>query len=125
MMRGSMAQAPMSQPASPTRVNRNAQRASGVASRRSEAIARIAPAPTADPVHRGNRPACPQVIIALTRSPVIRVKASNSFISIPTSGPMMSCTSPPEQKFPPFDASTTTSTSDASARARKVSRSSA
>ena len=32
----------------------------------------------------------------------MRVKASSSFMSISTSGPMMSCTSPPEQKLPPF-----------------------
>ena len=49
MMRGSIAQAPMSQPASPTRVNRNAVLAAGVARRRSDAIAMIAPAPTATP----------------------------------------------------------------------------
>ena len=55
--------------------------------------------------------ACPQPIIALTRSPVMRVKFSRPFMSRPTSGPMMSCTSPPEQKLPPFEAKTTTSTS--------------
>ena len=39
----------MSQPASPTRVKRNAHLAAGVASRRSAAMAMIAPAPTATP----------------------------------------------------------------------------
>jgi hypothetical protein len=110
MMRGSMAQAPMSQPASPTRVNRNAHLAPGVASRRSEAIAMIAPAPTQMP-STAAMTGRPQCSIALTRSPVMRVKASRPFMSMPTSGPMMSCTSPPEQKLPPFGASTTTSTS--------------
>ena len=32
----------------------------------------------------------------------MRVKASNCFMSIPTSGPIISWTSPPEQKLPPF-----------------------
>jgi hypothetical protein len=50
MIRGSMAHAPMSQPARPTRVNRKAVFASGVARRRSEAMVMIAPAPTADTV---------------------------------------------------------------------------
>ena len=45
---------------------------------------------------------CGQARIALTRSPVMRVKRSSSGISILTSGPMMSCTSPPEQKLPPL-----------------------
>ena len=44
-MRGRIAQAPMSQPASPTRLNRNATLAPAVPSRMSDAIARIAPAP--------------------------------------------------------------------------------
>ena len=52
-----------------------------------------------------------QLIIDFTRSPVIRVKAKSSFIDILVSGPMISCTSPPEQKFPPLEAKTTTSTS--------------
>jgi hypothetical protein len=44
-----MAQAPMSQPARPTRVNRKAVLVAGVAMRRSEAMAMIAPAPTQTP----------------------------------------------------------------------------
>ncbi len=43
----------------------------------------------------------------------------------PISGPMISCTSPPEQKLPPCEAKTTTSTSLAWESARNVSRSSA
>ena len=124
MMRGSIAQAPMSQPASPTRVNRNATFAAGVPSRRSEAIAIIAPAPTHTP-STAAMTGCGQARIALTRSPVIRVKASSPFMSRSSSGPMISCTSPPEQKLPPFDANTTAATSSASASARNVSRSSA
>ena len=100
----------MSQPASPTRVNRNAAFAAGVASRRSEAMATIAPAPAQTP-STAAMIGLPQLSIALTRSPVMRVKRNSSGISIPTSGPMISCTSPPEQKFPPFEAKITTSTS--------------
>ena len=112
MIRGSIAQAPMSQPASPTRVNRKAHFASGVASRMSAAMAMIAPAPTATPSTAAITGLL-QWIIALTRSPVIRVKARRSFMSIFVSGPMMSCTSPPEQKLPSLEAKTTTSTSSA------------
>ena len=106
MIRGRIAQAPMSQPASPTRVNRNAVLASGVAIRMSEAMAMIAPAPTQMPSIAAIT-GLPQFTIALTRSPVIRVKASSSFMLIFVSGPMMSCTSPPEQKLPPLEAKTT------------------
>ena len=114
----------MSQPASPTRVNRNAVLASGVAMRMSEAMTMMAPAPTATP-STAVMIGLPQLSIAFTRSPVMRVKASSSFISMATSGPMMSCTSPPEQKLPPLGRNTTTSTSSASRSSRKVSRSSA
>ena len=41
------------------------------------------------------------------------VKASNAFMSMATSGPMMSCTSPPEQKLPPLGRNTTAFTSSA------------
>ena len=54
---------------------------------------------------------CGQARIALTRSPVMRVKASRPAMSpwrcISTSGPMISCTSPPEQKFSPAPVMTT------------------
>ena len=123
-MRGSIAQAPMSQPASPTLVNRNAALAEGAASRRSLAMAMIAPAPTQIPSTAAIT-GLPQWIIARTSSPVMRVKARSCGISMPTSGPMISCTSPPEQKFPPLEASTTTSTSDAWASCRKQAPSSA
>ena len=69
-------------------------------------MAMMAPAPTATP-STAEMTGLPQLIMALTTSPVMRVKASSSFISILTSGPMMSCTSPPEQKFPPLGRKTT------------------
>ena len=50
---------------------------------------------------------CGQRRIAFTTSPVIRVKASSSGIFIWVSGPMISNTSPPEQKLPPAPVMTT------------------
>ncbi len=72
----------------------------------------IAPAPTHTP-STAAMIGLPQWSIAFTRSPVMRVKASSAFMSIFTSGPMMSCTSPPEEKLPPFEANTTAFTSSA------------
>ena len=72
----------------------------------------MAPAPTHTPSIAAMI-GLPQPIIAFTRSPVMRVNCSSCFISMPTSGPMISCTSPPEQKLPPLEANTTTSTSSA------------
>ena len=114
----------MSQPASPTRTNRNAVFASGVPRRRSEAMARQAPAPTHTPSIAAIT-GCGQARIALTTSPVMRVNASRPFMSRSISGPMISSTSPPEQKLPPAPVSTTALTSAQSASARNVSRSSA
>ncbi len=102
----------MSQPASPTRVKRKAVRVRGVASRRSEAIARIAPAPAATP-STAEMTGCGQARIAFTRSPVMRVKASSSGTAIRVSGSMISKTSPPEQKLPPAPLRTMARTSDA------------
>ena len=124
MIRGSIAQAPMSQPASPTRLNRNAVFASGVASLMSDAMARIAPAPTATP-STAAMIGLPQVSIALTRSPVMRVKPKSPFMSSSVSGPMMSSTSPPELKLPPLGAMTTAWISSSSTRSRNQSRSAA
>ncbi len=75
MIRGSMAHAPISHPASPTRVKRNAVLLRAVPRRRSDAMARIAPAPAHTPsiaamIGWG------QARMAFTRSPVMRVKAS-------------------------------------------------
>ena len=53
------------------------------------------------------------IIGPLTRSPVMRVKASRPGMSSLVSGPMMSCTSPPEQKFSPAPVMTTAFTSPA------------
>ena len=77
MMRGRIAQAPMSQPASPTRLNRNAIFGAAVPRRMSEAMAMIAPAPAQTPSIAAMI-GCGQARIALTRSPVMRVKASSS-----------------------------------------------
>jgi hypothetical protein len=119
MMRGRMAQAPMSQPARPTRLNRKATLARGVAIRRSEAIARIAPAPAATP-STAAMIGCGQARIAFTTSPVRAVKAMSPRVSRLTSSPMMSCTSPPEQKFPPAPVSTKARSSSSAAAARKI-----
>ena len=100
MIRGRIEQAPMSQPASPTRVNRNPTLERAVPSRMSAAIDMHAPAPTQMPSIAAMI-GCGHPRIALIRSPVIWVKASNSGIFILVRGPMISCTSPPEQKLPP------------------------
>ncbi|KAG0916435.1 hypothetical protein G6F31_021354 [Rhizopus arrhizus] len=87
----------MSAPARPTRVNRKAVRAAGVPRRMSDASATIAPAPAQTPSTAATM-GCGQARMALTRSPVMRVKSSSSGMVILVSGPMISCTSPPEQK---------------------------
>ena len=116
-MRGSSAQAPMSAPASPTRTKRNAMRDPGVASRRSDAMARMAPAPAQTPSTAATIGAG-QARMARTSPPVMRVNASRPAVSptsaMATRGPMISCTSPPEQKSPPVPVSTTARTSPAS-----------
>ena len=71
-------------------------------------MATMAPAPTQMP-STAAMIGLVQASIALTRSPVMRVKARRPFMSRPTSGPMMSWTSPPEEKLPPFEPKTTTS----------------
>ena len=114
----------MSQPASPTRTNRNATFARGVPRRMSQAVAIAAPAPTQTPSIAAIT-GCGQARIAFTRSPVMRVKRSRPSMSISVSGPMMSRTSPPEEKLPASPVITTALTSGAVARSRNVSRSSA
>ena len=123
-MRGSIAQAPMSQPARPTRLKRKAVLLRAVPIRMSEAMARIAPAPAQTPSIAATI-GCGQARIALTRSPVMRVNISSSGAGSPISGPMISCTSPPEQKFPPAPTTTTARTSSAWRSRPKKSRSSA
>ena len=87
-------------------------------------MARIAPAPAQTPSTAATI-GCGQARIARTRSPVMRVKASSSGIAIFVSGPMISWTSPPEQKLPPAPAITTARTSGVTTNDRNVSRSSA
>ncbi|CFN08391.1 Uncharacterised protein [Bordetella pertussis] len=82
-------------------------RAAGVPSRMSEASAIIAPAPAHTPSTAATM-GCGHARMALTRSPVMRVKSSSSGMLMRVSGPMISCTSPPEQKLPPAPVSTTT-----------------
>ncbi len=91
-------------------MNRNAVRAAGVPRRKSLASAIIAPAPAQMPSIAATI-GCGQCRIAFTRSPVIRVNARSSGIDIFVSGPMISCTSPPEQKLPPAPVTTTLRTS--------------
>ena len=114
----------MSQPARPTRLKRNAVLLRAVPTRRSLAIAMIAPAPAQTPSIAATI-GCGQTRIALTRSPVMRVNISSSGAFSLTSGPMISCTSPPEQKLSPAPARTTTLTSLAWRRRSNRSRSSA
>jgi hypothetical protein len=64
-------------------------------------------------------------LMALTRSPVMRVKRSSSGAGMRVSGSMISNTSPPEQKLPPSPVITTLRTSLAWTRPRNRSRSSA
>ena len=63
-------------------------------------MASIAPAPAQIPSTAAIA-GCRQFLIALTKSPVILVKASNSFILILVSGPIISLTSPPRAKVFP------------------------
>ena len=84
----------------------------------------IAPAPAQTP-STAAMIGCGQVRISLTRLPVMRVNASRSSMFILVSGPMISCTSPPEQKLPPAPVITTARTSSAYWKRWKVSRNSA
>ena len=84
----------------------------------------MAPAPAHTPSSAAMT-GCGQARMALTRAPVMRVKASSSGMVIFVSGPMISCTSPPEQKLPPAPVSTTARTSVARCRPRNQSRNSA
>ena len=68
--------------------------------RMSDAIAMIAPAPAQTPSIAAMI-GCGHARIAFTTSPVMRVKSSSSTVFIFVSGPMISNTSPPEQKLPP------------------------
>ena len=124
MIRGRIAHAPMSQPASPTRLNRNATFAPAPATRRSDAIAMIAPAPAQMPSTAATI-GCGQARISLTRSPVMVVNACSSAVPILVSGSMISNTSPPLQKLPPAPVMTTAVIAVSTRSARKKSRNSA
>lgn len=78
----------------------------------SEASAIIEPAPAQMPSMAAIT-GCGQARMAFTRSPVMRVKDSKPGMSSLVSGPMMSCTSPPEQKFSPAPLMTMACTSSA------------
>ena len=90
----------MSQPASPTRLNRKATFARAVPRRRSLAMAMMAPAPAHTPSTAAMM-GWGAARIALTSSPVMRVKSRSPLVLSFVNGPMISCTSPPEEKFPP------------------------
>ncbi len=89
-----------------------------------EAIDTIAPAPAQMP-SIAQMIGAVQVRISFTRLPVMRVKVSSPFMSILVRGPMMSCTSPPEQKLPPVPVITIERTSSTYWNLWKVLRSSA
>ena len=88
------------------------------AMRRSDAIAMIAPAPAQMPSTAATI-GCGHARIALTRSPVMRVKAIKFLVFICTSGPMISNTSPPDEKLPPAPVTTIALTSSSIAQALK------
>jgi hypothetical protein len=97
----------MSAPASPTFVNRNENFAELATSRMSAASASTAPAPAATPLTAATI-GSGQSRIALTTEPLIRVNSSSSAAGIRWSAPMISSTSPPEQKPRPSPVSTST-----------------
>ena len=99
-------------------------RANGVASRMSDAMASAAPAPAQTPSTAATI-GCGQARIALTTSPVMVVNSRSSGGVRRVSGPMISWTSPPEQKFPPAPVSTTARIDRSSASPRNHSRSAA
>ena len=86
-------------------------------------MATMAPAPAQTP-SMAETIGWGQARIALTSSPVIRVKASRPLVSRSTRGPMISNTSPPEQKLPPDPSMTKALTPSSLAAARNRSASS-
>ena len=106
----------MSQPARPTRLNRNATFAPAAPTRMSDAMAMIAPAPAQMP-SIAETIGCGQARISLTRSPVIVVKACSSAAGIFVSGSMISKTSPPDEKLPPAPVTTTAVTASSKRKA--------
>ncbi len=97
----------MSAPDSPTRVNRKANDAVSAMIRKSQASAMTAPAPAATPFNDAIT-GSGDSRRALTTLPVIRVNSSRLAVSISWSGPMISCTSPPEENPRPSPLITST-----------------
>ncbi len=87
-------------------------------------MARIAPAPAATPSTAATI-GCGQARMALTSSPVMAVKFIRPLVSRSSSGPMISWTSPPEQKSPPAPVTTKARTASSRAAARKIAEASA
>ena len=90
----------------------------------SDAMAMMAPAPAQTPSTAAIT-GCGQARIALTRSPVIAVNRNRSLVFMATNGPMISNTSPPDEKLPPAPESTKTFTDSSDLAARKMPTSSA
>ena len=97
----------MSAPASPTRVNRNANVADLARTRTSDASAMTAPAPAAIPLTAAMT-GSGHSRSARTTDPAMRVNSSRPAVSIDCSAPMISTTSPPEQNPLPLPAMTRT-----------------
>ena len=124
-MRGSSQAQPMSAPASPTELNRKRNDAERARIRKSAARAMTAPAPAATPL-RAAMIGFGSSRMRWTTAPVIRVNSRTSRWSPPSSRrPMMSPTSPPEQKPRPSPWTTTTATSSRCSSSVKTSRRSA
>src|SRR4029450_7776691 len=114
----------MSAPARPTFVNRNANRAERASTRRSAASAMTAPAPAATPFTAATI-GSGHSRISRTTAPVMRVNSSSVRWSEPSSAPMISCTSPPEQKPRPAPVITSARTSSRWGSSASTSRRSA
>jgi hypothetical protein len=82
-------------------------------------MATIAPAPAAMPSTAATI-GCGQARIAFTSSPVMEVKRIRPLVSRSSSGPMISCTSPPEQKLPPEPVTTKARTASSCVAARRM-----
>jgi hypothetical protein len=87
-------------------------------------MARISPAPAQTPSIAATI-GCGQARIALTRLPVMVVKASSPLVSFSRSGPMISNTSPPEEKLPSAPVTTKAFTASSVAAAWNKATSSA
>ena len=114
----------MSAPANPTLGKRNDTFADSAITRRSAAIAITAPAPAAAPLIAAITGLAQRRMFSTT-APVMRANASTAFRSLLVRGPMMSSTSPPEQKPFPSPVITTAFTASRVRSVAKRSRSSA